>query len=137
MCGEALPFRDDLVEIKEAMPLDFCEAQPRSKKRPCGKATPYLTSEVGQFEFKGPLVTGNAGALARSEREARTRFSFEDMAGHAPRARAPAFPVTSSPIQSEIAKLTRYPHIRWHSHNPIIISRRTVSIPLEIRSVGA
>jgi hypothetical protein len=27
-----------------------------------------------QFEFKRPLRTGNAGALARIEREARTRF---------------------------------------------------------------
>jgi hypothetical protein len=32
---------------------------------------------VGQFEFKRPLCTGSAGALARIEREARTHFLFE------------------------------------------------------------
>ena len=32
---------------------------------------------MGQFEFKGPLTIGNAGALARIWRAARMRFSFE------------------------------------------------------------
>jgi hypothetical protein len=44
MCGKAMPFRDDLVEMKEALPPDFCEALASLKKRLYGKAKPSRTS---------------------------------------------------------------------------------------------
>ena len=49
--------------------------------------------------WNGPVGTGNAGALARYEREARNSYSVEkveiERAAHGLRARAPALPVSA------------------------------------------
>ena len=57
-----------------------------------------------QFEISDGielLVTGNAGALARIEREARTHF-FGSILGQVLRAGAPAFPVTSGLLRLKL-----------------------------------
>src|SRR5260370_41479584 len=70
------------------------------------------SGSISTSEFVANVVAGNAGALARIEREARTQFSRNhrmtsglEHAVHAVRARAPAFPAIR---RAPNLKLTHY-----------------------------